>query len=45
VSLALRAAGDWTRMLAVGGAALAVTFALVATWQKITPRSVAAAIR
>ena len=45
VSLALRDAGDWTRMLAIGGAALAVTFALVATWQKITPRSVAAAIR
>jgi len=45
VSLALGAAGDWTRMLAVGGTALAVTFALVATWQKITPRSVAAAIR
>ena len=30
---------------AVGGAALVVTFALVAAWQKITPGSIAAAIR
>jgi len=45
VSLALPDAGDLTRMLVIGGAALAVTLALIATWQKITPRSIAAAIR
>jgi O-antigen/teichoic acid export membrane protein len=45
VSAGLPGASDVTRMLAIGGAALAVTFALLATWQRITPRSIAAAIR
>jgi PST family polysaccharide transporter len=45
VSLALPDASDVLRMLAIGGTALAATLALVATWQKITPRSVLAAIR
>jgi O-antigen/teichoic acid export membrane protein len=45
VSAALPQASDVTRMLAIGGAALAVTFALLASWQRITPRSVAAAIK
>lgn len=45
VSAGLPQASDVTRMLAIGGAALAVTFTLIATWQRITPRSVAAAIR
>ena len=45
VSLALPAATDLVRLIAVGGAALVVTFGLLATWQGITPRSVAAAIR
>jgi PST family polysaccharide transporter len=45
VSAALSTAGDAVRLVAVSGAALVVTFALVATWQRITPRSIAAAIR
>jgi O-antigen/teichoic acid export membrane protein len=45
VSAGLPRASDLTRMLAISGAALVVTFALIATWQRITPRSVAAAIR
>ena len=45
VSAALPHAGDVVRLIAVGGAALVVTFALVAAWQKITPGSIAAAIR
>jgi len=45
VSAALAGAGDGVRLLAVGGAALAVTVALLVTWQGITPRSVIAAIR
>jgi O-antigen/teichoic acid export membrane protein len=45
VSLALPHASDIVRLWAVGGAALAVTVALLATWQKITPRSIIAAIR
>jgi teichuronic acid exporter len=45
VSAGLSRASDLTRMLVVGGAALAVTFTLIATWQRITPRSVAASIR
>ena len=44
-STALAEAGDAVRMLAIGGVALAVTFALIALWQRITPRSVIAAIR
>jgi O-antigen/teichoic acid export membrane protein len=44
-SLAMRGAGDVARMVVVGGSGLVVTFALLAVWQKITPRSVARAIR
>jgi hypothetical protein len=32
-------------MLVIGGTSLAVTAALLALWQKITPRSVAASLR
>jgi hypothetical protein len=45
MSAALPAAGDVTRMFVVGGAALAVTATLIVAWQRITPRSVIAAIR
>ena len=45
VSNVLLRAGDLARMLAIGGAALAVTLVLLATWQRITPRSIAAAIK
>jgi O-antigen/teichoic acid export membrane protein len=45
VSLVLPRAGDATRLFAVGGAALAVTVTLLVTWQKITPRSIIAALR
>jgi teichuronic acid exporter len=45
VSAGLRETGDVARLLAIGGVALAVTFALIALWQRITPRSVIAAIR
>ncbi|MGN6106843.1 MAG: oligosaccharide flippase family protein [Kofleriaceae bacterium] len=45
VSYAMPAASPFVRMVAIGGAALAVMVALVATWQKITPRSISAAIK
>jgi O-antigen/teichoic acid export membrane protein len=45
VSLWLPHASDGARLTAVGGAALAVTIALLAIWQRITPRSIMAAIR
>jgi O-antigen/teichoic acid export membrane protein len=45
VSLALRDAGDAARLWLVGGAAAAVNVILLVTWQKITPRSIIAAIR
>lgn len=44
-SLALGGQGDAVRMVAVGGVALVVTFALLARWQRITPRTVIAAIK
>ena len=44
-SALLAHAGDLVRMLVIGGVALAVTFALIALWQRITPRSIVAAIR
>ena len=44
-SAGLSGASDVLRMVAIGGAAIVVTFALIATWQRITPRSIAAAIR
>ncbi len=45
VSFALPDARDMTRMVAIGATAIVVTLALLAMWQRITPRSVAAAIR
>jgi O-antigen/teichoic acid export membrane protein len=45
VSFALPHTGDATRLFAVGGTALAATVALLAFWQKITPRSIIAALR
>lgn len=45
VALVLPAVAPVVRMVVVGGASLAVTLSLVATWQKITPRSIAAALR
>lgn len=45
MSLALASAGDLVRMLAIGATALAVTLTLVATWQKITPRSITRSIK
>jgi polysaccharide transporter, PST family len=45
VSAALANVSDGVRMVAVGVSALAVTAALLAMWQGITPRSIAAALR
>ena len=45
VSLALADAGDLTRLLAIAAAFLVTTGALLATWQKITPRVIAASLR
>jgi O-antigen/teichoic acid export membrane protein len=45
MSAALPNASDIVRLVAVGGSALAVILGLLATWQKITPRSIAAALR
>lgn len=45
VSVALPDADDATRLLLVGGPSLAVMITLLVTWQKITPRSIIAAIR
>lgn len=45
VALLTRSQGDVVRFVAVGTAALVGTFGLLAAWQKITPRSIAAAIK
>jgi O-antigen/teichoic acid export membrane protein len=45
VSAMLPAAAHGIRMIAVGGSSLVVTATLLATWQKITPRSVGAALK
>ncbi len=45
VSLALAEAGDLTRLIAIAAAFVVTTGALLATWQKITPRSIAALLR
>lgn len=45
VSGALRHAGDAARLGAAGGTALAVIVTLLVVWQRITPRSIAAAIK
>lgn len=44
VMLALGDASRFVRMVGVGTASLGVTVALLATWQKITPRSIKAAV-
>jgi O-antigen/teichoic acid export membrane protein len=45
VSYAMAGAGDLARMIAIGGSSLVVTIALLATWQKITPRSIAESMK
>jgi O-antigen/teichoic acid export membrane protein len=45
VSWALAGAGDAVRMVGIGLTSLAVTLALLVVWQRITPRSIAAALR
>jgi O-antigen/teichoic acid export membrane protein len=45
VSWAMAGAGDVARMIGVGGAALVVTGALLAAWQGITPKAIAASLR
>lgn len=45
LSAAIPDAGHVVRMVAIGGASLAVTAALLAAWQKITPRSIAASLK
>jgi teichuronic acid exporter len=45
VGAALASASDAVRIVAVGGSALGTIAVLLATWQKITPRSIAAALR
>jgi hypothetical protein len=44
-SIATSSLHDGLRMAIVGGASLVGTFGLLATWQKITPRSIAAAMK
>jgi O-antigen/teichoic acid export membrane protein len=44
-SAALPSASDLVRLVAIAGATLIVIVGLLATWQKITPRSIAAALR
>jgi hypothetical protein len=36
---------DWTRLIAIGGSALATIAVLFVYWQKLTPRSIAASLR
>jgi Na+-driven multidrug efflux pump len=38
-------AGDWLRLVAIGGSALATIGVLFVYWQKLTPRSIAASLR
>ena len=45
VSFALGGASALVRMVAIGSTSLVVTIALVVTWQKVTPRSIQAALR
>ncbi|HET9621741.1 MAG TPA: oligosaccharide flippase family protein [Kofleriaceae bacterium] len=45
VSLALPGAAALVRMVAIGGASLAITAGMLAAWQKITPRSIAASLK
>lgn len=45
VSFAVPTLSDGWRLLAVGGSALVVMFGLLAFWQGITPRSIAAAVK
>jgi O-antigen/teichoic acid export membrane protein len=45
LSIALAGQSDLVRVLAVGGSSLAVMLTLLVTWQKITPRTIKAAIK
>jgi O-antigen/teichoic acid export membrane protein len=45
LSHAMEGADPVARIVAIGGTSLAVTFGLVAYWQKITPRSIARALK
>jgi O-antigen/teichoic acid export membrane protein len=45
ISLALMDAGDLVRLVAISAGFLVTTGALLATWQKITPRSIAASLK
>jgi O-antigen/teichoic acid export membrane protein len=45
VSVAITDASDLVRLIAIGGAALAVMLALFAGWQKITPSTIRASLR
>jgi O-antigen/teichoic acid export membrane protein len=45
MSFVFAGASDAVRMVTVGATSLVVMFALVATWQRITPRSIKAALR
>lgn len=44
VALALDGASHFVRMIAVGSTCMVVTLALLATWQKITPRAIKASV-
>ena len=44
-SVATRGLGDGARMAIVGGGSVVGTFGLLSTWQKITPRSIAASMK
>ena len=44
-NLALSGANMLIRMIAVGGSGVVGTFALLAVWQGVTPRSIAASLR
>jgi len=44
-SLALAGAGDGLRMILIGSTSLVTTFALLAWWQGVTPRSIAKSLR
>ena len=45
IDLALPRAGDGLRLVAIAGAALTTIAVLLATWQKITPRFIAASLK
>jgi O-antigen/teichoic acid export membrane protein len=45
VDVAIGNASDLVRLIAIGGSAIAMIVLLLATWQKITPRSIAASLK